>query len=127
VYESPAHFDVAEFMGYRNQLAGKVTALDDKTASITIGDVVLTGVARDGIKIGDHAVLAARADDVVAGGAGNAIAANVETIEYRGREFVGTARTAEGLELVFHSPISAAIGAPLQLGVDPARALVFAA
>ena len=55
------------------------------------------------------------------------VEAVVETIEYRGREFVGTARTAEGLELVFHAPQTAELGSAIWLSIDPARALAFAA
>ena len=127
LYECPAHFDVAEFMGYRNRLTGTVQAVEGGRASVAVGDAVLTGVARDPLKVGDVAVLAARADDVAAGGQGNAIAAKVETIEYRGREHVGTARTADGRELVFHSDRTAELGETLTLNIDPARALVFAA
>ena len=128
LYESPAHFDVAEFMGYRNRLGGTVTAVDGDRVSVAAGNAVVTGTARDAVKVGDLAILAARADDVAAdGGQGNAVTATVETIEYRGREHVGTARTADGLELVFHSNRGAAQGETLTLSIDPARALVFAA
>jgi len=80
------------------------------------------------LQIGDAAVIAARADDVVAGEESTeTVEATVETIEYRGREFVGTARTATGLELVFHANRTAAPGSPIWLSIDPARALAFAA
>lgn len=128
LYERPDHLDVAEFMGYRNRLTGKVVARDGNRTSIAVGNAVLVGTARDSLKIGDAAVIAARADDVIAGTKSDqTVEAVVETIEYRGREFVGTARTAEGLELVFHAPQTAALGSAIWLVVDPARALAFAA
>jgi putative spermidine/putrescine transport system ATP-binding protein len=128
LYERPDHLDVAEFMGYRNRLTGKVIAVDGDRTSIAVGASTLSGTARDSLKIGDTAVVAARADDVIAGTkSGTTVEAVVETIEYRGREFVGTARTAEGLELVFHAPQTAALGSTIWLSVDPARALAFAA
>ncbi len=58
--------------------------------------------------------------------AGNAIQATVETIEYRGREYVGTARTESGFEMIFHGPRSADLGSRVNLEIDPRRALVFA-
>jgi putative spermidine/putrescine transport system ATP-binding protein len=128
LYERPDHLDVAEFMGYRNRLTGKVIGTDGDRTSVVVGNATLTGTARDSLKVGDTAVIAARADDVVAGTRSDqTVEAVVETIEYRGREFVGTARTAEGLELVFHAPQTAKLGSAIWLSVDPARALAFAA
>jgi putative spermidine/putrescine transport system ATP-binding protein len=128
LYERPNHLDVAEFMGYRNRLTGKVIAKDGDQTSVAVGNATLTGTARDSLKVGDSAVIAARADDVVAGTrSGQTVEAVVETIEYRGREFVGTARTAQGLELVFHAPQTAELGSAIWLAIDPARALAFAA
>jgi putative spermidine/putrescine transport system ATP-binding protein len=128
LYERPDHLDVAEFMGYRNRLTGKVVGTDGGSASVAVGNATLAGTARDSLKVGDVAVIAARADDVVAGTRSDqTVEAVVETIEYRGREFVGTARTAEGLELVFHAPQTAELGSVIWLAIDPARALAFAA
>ena len=112
LYESPDHLDVAEFMGYRNRLTGKVTARDGDRVTVEVGGAKLAGNLRGGeILVGAQAVLMARPDDVAAiDGSGNALKATVETIEYRGREFVGTARTEGGLELIFHAPQAAAIG-----------------
>ncbi|NTS32788.1 ABC transporter ATP-binding protein [Phyllobacterium sp. BT25] len=128
LYERPDHLDVAEFMGYRNRLTGKVVAKEGDRATVTVGNATLTGTARSSLKPGDTAVIAARADDVVAGEkSAQTVEAVVETIEYRGREFVGTARTAGGLELVFHAGQTAELGSSIWLSVDPARALAFAA
>ena len=128
LYERPDHLDVAEFMGYRNRLPGKVTAVDGDRATITVGDAALTGIMREPLRAGQTAVIAARPDDVAAAERSNVtVSAVVETIEYRGREFVGTARTSDGNELVFHAPASAALGGTISLAVDPDRALLFAA
>jgi putative spermidine/putrescine transport system ATP-binding protein len=128
LYERPDHLDVAEFMGYRNRLTGKVIGTDGNRTSVAVGKAMLMGTARDNLKVGDNAVIAARADDVVAGEKSEkTVEAVVETIEYRGREFVGTARTAEDLELVFHAPQTAELGTSIWLSIDPARALAFAA
>ncbi|MGH6762688.1 MAG: ABC transporter ATP-binding protein [Phyllobacterium sp.] len=128
LYERPDHLDVAEFMGYRNRLTGKVTAVNGERATITVGDATLTGIPRATLQLGQMAVIAARPDDVAAAERSNAtVEAVVETIEYRGREFVGTARAAEGQEFVFHAPASAPLGSTISLAIDPDRALLFAA
>ncbi|MBS3647350.1 ABC transporter ATP-binding protein [Pseudaminobacter sp. 19-2017] len=127
LYESPDHLDVAEFMGFRNRLTGKVTARDGERVTVEVGTVRLAGKMRGDIPVGAQAVIAARPDDVTAANQGkSALEATVETIEYRGREFVGSARTADGLELIFHAPQAAAIDSTVSLSVDPAHALVYA-
>ena len=124
LYESPAHLDVAEFMGFRNRVAGKVTAVDGGRATIAVGDTTLTGRVSGTLKPGDAAILVARPDDVTVGTLG--LAASVESVEYRGREFVGIARHGSGTELVFHGSDRIATGAAVHLAIDPAHALVFA-
>ncbi|OQM73560.1 ABC transporter ATP-binding protein [Manganibacter manganicus] len=127
LYESPDHLDIAEFMGYRNRLTGKVTARDGERATIDVRGTSFSGRLRGDIEIGGAAVIAARADDVTVSKANDALKATVETIEYRGREFVGTARTEDGLELIFHAPEAAAVGNAISLSLDPAHALIYAA
>ncbi|MCX5579715.1 ABC transporter ATP-binding protein [Kaistia terrae] len=127
LYESPLYLDVAEFMGFRNKVVGKVVRVANGVATISTEGRELTGRAMDALKPGDEAVLAARGDDVVEGASGgNAIQAVVETIEYRGREHVGTARTDTGMELVFHGPRNVELGSRISLEIDALRALVFA-
>ncbi|HEV7283959.1 MAG TPA: ABC transporter ATP-binding protein [Kaistia sp.] len=127
LYESPLYLDVAEFMGFRNKVVGKVVGVVNGVATISTEGRELTGRAMDALKPGDDAVLAARGDDVIEGtSGGNAIQATVETIEYRGREYVGTARTATDMELVFHGPRKVDISSRISLEIDALRALVFA-
>ena len=126
LYESPLYLDVAEFMGFRNKVVGKIVRASGGTATITVNGTELTGRAMDGFELGDEAVLAARGDDVVEGTSGNnAIQASVQTIEYRGREYVGTAVTDSGMELVFHGPRNVELGSRITLEIDGDRALVF--
>jgi putative spermidine/putrescine transport system ATP-binding protein len=128
LYESPHYLDVAEFMGFRNKVVGKVLRVDDGMAVISTEGRELTGRAMDGLAPGDDAILAARGDDVIEGSSGgNAILGTVETIEYRGREHVGTARTESGMELVFHGPRNVSLNSRISIEIDPQRALVFAA
>jgi putative spermidine/putrescine transport system ATP-binding protein len=127
LYEAPAHLDVAEFMGFRNQIAGSVASRDGQCATIDVNGAKLTGTVRDQVTAGGAAVMAIRPDDLVAGEAGpNAIAATVETIEYRGREFVGTAHAGD-LALVFRSDRPVTLNSTVHLGAEPDRALVYAA
>ncbi len=129
LYGSPLYLDVAEFMGFRNKVVGKVARIDKGKATIAVAGAELTGRAMGNLKVGDEAVLAARGDDVIEGKAkaANTLSAKVETIEYRGREYVGTAQTGNGMELVFHGPRKADLGSAITLQIDPGRALVFAA
>ncbi|WP_312795157.1 ABC transporter ATP-binding protein, partial [Tianweitania sp.] len=128
LYESPLYLDVAEFMGFRNKITGRVVQAANGEATIEVGGARLTGRALDALEVGDTAILAARGDDVIEGVSGtNAIEAAVETIEYRGREFVGTANTDSGMQLVFHGSRNAELGSRVRLEIDARRALVFAA
>ena len=124
LYESPLYLDVAEFMGFRNKVAGKVVRVDGDRATIAVGPAQLSGRAMDALSPGDDALLAARGDDVTLGADG--LPATVETIEYRGREYVGTARTDDGMEMIFHSPHHLSLGSRIALNIDPARALIYA-
>jgi putative spermidine/putrescine transport system ATP-binding protein len=125
LYENPAHLDVAEFMGFRNRIPGKVTAIADGMATIAAGNATLRGRATDALNPGDAAMLMARPDDLAPAAAG--LAATVETVEYRGREFVGIARTADGTELVFHTGTRLEPGSPITLANAEQSARVFAA
>jgi putative spermidine/putrescine transport system ATP-binding protein len=127
LYEAPAHLDVAEFMGFRNRLWGKLVSRDGDRAMVEVNGTKMTGMVRGTIALGGGAIAAIRPDDLIAGEAGaGAMAATVETIEYRGREFVGTAH-AENLEFVFRSERPVTIGATVHLGADAARVLVYPA
>jgi putative spermidine/putrescine transport system ATP-binding protein len=127
LFARPAHLDVAEFMGFRNRVAGTVTGVDGAYATLSVGDTVLRGRLGGPVATGDAAFLAIRPDDLQPMAAGsNALAANVVSAEYRGREFVGFARTPDGVDLAFRSHTRLDAGAPVHLGAEPDRVLVFA-
>ncbi|MBT9246347.1 ABC transporter ATP-binding protein (plasmid) [Gemmobacter fulvus] len=127
LYESPKYLDVAEFMGYRNRLSGKVIRVENGVATLAVDGTEISGRAMDLLTPGETAVLAARGDDVIDTADGqNTLQAVVETIEYRGREHVGTARSDSGMELIFHGPRNVAPGSRVSLAIDAGRALVFA-
>jgi putative spermidine/putrescine transport system ATP-binding protein len=128
LYEAPADIEVAEFMGFRNRLSGTCILRDGATARVRTSDAVLSGIARAQFAQGTPVVITCRPDDLTIGSAGvEGLASVLETIEYRGREFVGSARTASGALLTFRSAAAADIGTPVNLVPDPARTLVFPA
>ncbi|MDQ0394492.1 ABC transporter ATP-binding protein [Labrys monachus] len=128
LYESPADRDVAEFMGFRNQLSGTCLAREGKRARLGAGDAVVEGIARGALAEGAAAVAVFRPDDIAVRTDGApGLAATVEAIEYRGREYVGTARMADGLSLIFRSEGPVGIGERVGLVPDPARVLIFPA
>ncbi|EIM24689.1 ABC transporter ATP-binding protein [Microvirga lotononidis] len=127
LYEAPSHLDVADFMGFRNKLKGKVVGTEGGRAILDVEGARISGVARETLSAGSSAYAAIRPDDLMVGEAGpNAIAANVDTIEYRGREFVGTAHSAGGLDFVFRSHQPVEPGSNVHLRADDQRVLVFA-
>jgi putative spermidine/putrescine transport system ATP-binding protein len=127
LYAEPAHLDVADFMGYRNRIEGVLVGQAGGMASVDIGGAVIEGRSRGEIK-GGRAVAAMRPDDLtpVANGA-KGISAAVESIEYRGREFHGVARTPQDVELHFSSPLRLEIGAAVRLAAEPRQVLIFSA
>jgi putative spermidine/putrescine transport system ATP-binding protein len=125
LYGAPAFLDVAEFMGFRNRVAGTVTAIENGQAILAVGETRVAGRASEGLRPGAAAVVAVRPDDLGAGTEG--LPANVESVEYRGREFVGIARMSDGTELVFHAAERLPPGTAVRLAVDASRAIAFAA
>jgi putative spermidine/putrescine transport system ATP-binding protein len=125
LYERPAHLDVAEFVGFRSRLAGKIVSREGEQATLSLGSINVSGRVASDLQPGASAILAVRPDDVVATDSG--IPAIVENMEYRGREYVGVARTADDTAIIFHADRSAAPGSAVTLSIDPARALVFSA
>ena len=93
-------------------------------STVTFGNANLMGTPIEAVGSGD-ATIAIRPDDLTPG-ADAPISAVVETAEYRGRDFYGTARTSDNVELFFRSDRKIASGETVRLGADPARVLVYA-
>jgi putative spermidine/putrescine transport system ATP-binding protein len=126
LYEAPAHLDVADFMGFRNKLKGRVISTANGRAMIDVEGAQVSGVSREPLTVGAPAYAAIRPDDLVVGEPGpNALAVTVDTIEYRGREFVGTAHSAGGLDFVFRSDRSVEPGSIIHVRAGDERILVF--
>jgi putative spermidine/putrescine transport system ATP-binding protein len=127
LFARPDHLDVAEFMGFRNRLGGRVESVNGQVAVVEAGGARLRGRVRGSVRPGERAVVAIRPDDLEAVPSdGGALSATVAAAEFRGREFVGFARTAEGVELAFRSDRRVEPGESIHLGADPDRVLVFA-
>jgi putative spermidine/putrescine transport system ATP-binding protein len=123
VYAEPANRFVAGFMGYRNELELPVTSIADKT--VVLGGGALTGTRRE--ELGEVAVAAIRPEDFTVGDGPNAMEADVEVVEYQGREQAIQARTADGAALYLRVAARLAPGDHVTVSVPPERVLVFAA
>jgi putative spermidine/putrescine transport system ATP-binding protein len=121
LYSRPAHRDVAEFMGFRNQIAGTVRELTGDTATIDIAGVPLKGRAQE--KLGKTGIASIRPDDLMA--AENGIPAVVEAMEYRGRDFFGQAAGPGGVQLFFRSDAMHKVGEAVKLSADSSRVIIF--
>ena len=125
LYSRPEHLDVAEFMGFRNRIRGRVATRDGTSVTVAVENSTVGATLRDGVVPGDEATLAVRPEDLIATDDGP-LAAKVTSTEFRGRDYTGFASMADGTELVFHSEHSAVSGSTVRLRPDPARTLVFA-
>jgi putative spermidine/putrescine transport system ATP-binding protein len=123
LYTRPAHADVAEFIGYRNLIrcqASKVGSL----VNLRIGGSDVQGTPAGAAAEGP-VIAAIRPDDLKVC-AGAALAVTVESVQYHGREFYCSGRTADGAELWFCSQHRVAKGDHAELAADPDRVLVYA-
>jgi putative spermidine/putrescine transport system ATP-binding protein len=121
LYVRPAHPDVAEFMGYRNLLRVQAVAAGNRVM-VHVGGADIAGVAVG--TVAGAGTAAIRPEDLTPMPDGP-IAATVEAAEYRGRDFYGFARAADGTELFFRSEVRVKAGEAIRLGVAPERVLVF--
>ena len=87
---------------------------------------MIQGRGQGELASGEAALAAFRPEDAAVDPSGRrGLRARVQTMEYRGRDFVGTAVTAEGLSLVFEGQDRVDIGGWIALSPDPSRVLVF--
>jgi putative spermidine/putrescine transport system ATP-binding protein len=90
IHDQPVNVFVADFMGFRNFFAARVTALGaERAVEATANGMKLRGRTRHSFTAGASAVAAIRPDDVVIGGdegSPNSFRGAVDIVEYLGRE-----------------------------------------
>ena len=121
LYARPAHPDVAEFMGYRNLLRTTAHATGN-AVTVNVAGASLPGTPVDAVN--GAAIVAIRPEDLTPSSDGP-IAATVEMAEYRGRDFYGLARTADGSELYFRAEQRVIQGEPIRLNAPAERVLIY--
>jgi putative spermidine/putrescine transport system ATP-binding protein len=126
LYERPTHADVADFMGFRNRLPGRVIGQENGRARVEVCGATLVGLLREPVRVGGPAIVSIRPEDLVAASGAGGMPARVRSVEYRGRAFFGAAATADGTELFFRADRPVAQGEAIRLAASPERALVFA-
>jgi putative spermidine/putrescine transport system ATP-binding protein len=126
LFSRPDHLDVAEFMGFRNVVAGQVAEASDGMAKVTVGGATVAGRTRGPVAADRKGSLAIRPEDLHPLTAGQpGLEATIISTEFRGREFVGFARMKDGTDLSFLATDRYEPGAVVTLGADPARVLVY--
>jgi putative spermidine/putrescine transport system ATP-binding protein len=125
LYERPDHPDVADFMGFRTRIAGRVLAREGSVALVEACGAQIRALARDALSPGEATLVAVRPEDLLATREGEGIAAEVAAVEYRGRAFFGVAATPDGESLYFRSEAALARGETIRLSAAPDRALAF--
>ena len=123
LYSQPAHRDVAEFMGFRNQIAGSIRENSGDMVTIDVAGAPLRGRAR-GRMTGNTAVASIRPDDLAPVTSGG-IPATVEAMEYRGKDFFGQASGPTNAQLFFRSDTLLRAGEAIRLSADPYRVIIF--
>jgi len=134
LHAHPASWHVADFMGYRNMVrlrAGEAGA--GREVLVQGHGLRLTGTAVGRIGQGAEVIAALRPDDVEvlgvestpAGPTDNGVGAEVEVVEYQGREFAVEVLTDDGLRLHVRTERRLVPGDAIRLRVDPSRLLVF--
>jgi putative spermidine/putrescine transport system ATP-binding protein len=124
LYQRPVNLAVADFMGFRTRIPGRIVAINGGEAEIDAAGARLTGAMRVPLKIGDNAVLSVRPEDLVAT-PGDGVPATVASMEYRGRAFFGMARGMGGGDLYFRADQALPRGARATLKPVAGHALLF--
>jgi putative spermidine/putrescine transport system ATP-binding protein len=122
LYVRPARFEVAEFMGYRNQLR-VVAARAGNRVAIKAGGITLEGTAVEPF-VGGDAIAAIRPDDLAVAADGP-VEVKTDASQYHGDYFYSSGHTADGVELFFRSQRRLEKGEPVRLAADPSRVLVY--
>ncbi|RKN32405.1 ABC transporter ATP-binding protein [Micromonospora musae] len=128
LHTRPANWHVADFMGYRNLWTMRVREAADGTVAVELDGLRLVGVPVGPVAPGDEVIVAVRPEDVrvdQAGATTNAVPAQIEVVEYQGRELAAEAVTAAGSRVHLRTDQRVAPGDQVTLSIDPQRLLVF--
>lgn len=125
LYRRPLHGDVAEFMGFRNALSGKIVRREGSEVEVDCGFAgVVRGQSVDVTGSGS-VIVAIRPGDLVPTPDGP-FNAEVTGMEYRGEAYFGTATGPGGRELFFRADTPLGVGETVRLGAPADRILVYA-
>jgi putative spermidine/putrescine transport system ATP-binding protein len=134
LYDAPLDLEVADFMGFRNRLPGRVRSSEGGLVTVEIGAATsgaasaagqLVGRARHAT-LGQDVVIAIRPDDLSPQPPGQSgMQVTVDHVEYQGRGFHALGHTVDGQTAYFRSGWMLAVGESLTLAADAQRALVY--
>jgi putative spermidine/putrescine transport system ATP-binding protein len=127
LHTRPRNRHVADFMGYRNLLPGRVVAAQGTRVDVECAGLRLTGTAVGDVHTGDSVVVGVRPEDLVVGDGPNRLSAAVEVVEYRGGDVAVEARTRDGVRLHLRTHQRLAPDDVITLSCQPERVLVFPA
>lgn len=133
LFDAPVDVGVADFMGFRNRLTGRLLAQhgDDGAVTVDIGTADaghLRGHERHPGSLKDQVVIAVRPDDLQVQATGEpGLSVTVDLIEYRGRGFHASGKTRDGQPVYFCAAHAVRPGDMVTLAADAERALVYAA
>jgi putative spermidine/putrescine transport system ATP-binding protein len=125
LHTRPANRHVADFMGYRNLLPMRVSAIAGDAVTVEGPGMSLRGTASGRLSVGDEVVAGIRPEDLRVGEGG--VPVTVEVVEYQGREVAVEARTADGVRLHLRAPDRPAPGDKVSVVASPDRVLIFPA
>jgi putative spermidine/putrescine transport system ATP-binding protein len=131
LHDHPANWHVADFMGYRNLIDLTVESVQGNQARVAGNGMDLLAKLVQPASVGDHIRVAIRPSDLLVVRPGestagrNTLEAQVNVVEYQGREFAVGVTTPGGQNLFVHADEAPMAGSTVTLAVDPARALVY--
>jgi putative spermidine/putrescine transport system ATP-binding protein len=122
LYERPNHVEVADFMGYRTRVSGRVV---DGAGTVELAGARIALPAAAKFSAGTPVTVSTRPEDLLATRGGEGLPATVRAIEYRGRAWFGSAALADGTVAYFRAEGALSSGEAVALRFDPARTLIF--
>jgi putative spermidine/putrescine transport system ATP-binding protein len=131
LHDHPANWHVADFMGYRNLIDLTVESVQGNQARVAGNGMDLLAKLVQPASVGDHIRVAIRPSDLLVVRPGestagrNTLEAQVNVVEYQGREFAVGVTTPGGQSLFVHADEAPVAGSMVTLAVDPVRALVY--